>query len=175
MQVDAQDSLNRAIQIAPNNMAALTLLFDIQIKEGLEDEAKKTLQALINIETTQYFKVRSLPELVATDTYHARVLLAQIESGSQRRIDLLQPAVNGYKEYAEKTIPNVIRFAKDPTGGMDFGGENIEKAKGKMTEAEATAKTLVELYRTTGAVALEEAATTDVGVFGKALESLSFK
>jgi len=172
---EARDSLKRTIQIDPNNMAAMTLLTDIELKEGLDDEAKKTLNSLIEIEQTQYFKVRSLPELVATDTYHARVRLAQLDSDPKHQIDLLQPAIDGYKEYADKTIPNVIRYAKDPSGGMDYGGESVAKAKDKITEAQVAAKQLADLYRTTGAAKLAEEASAAVELFSKTLESLSFK
>ncbi len=172
---DAKNDLQKVINLDPNNLLALTLLAEIQVKSGFGDEAKKTLQHLVDVEKSEYFKVRSLPELVPTETYHARVLLAQLETDPKAKADLLAPAVDGYREYYRHTIPNVIRFAKAPEGAMDFGGESVEKARAKMSEAEAAAKELSTAYRTIGNVAGAEDAGNDALDFAKALDSSSFK
>ncbi len=172
---EAKDSLQRALQRDPNNMAALTLLAEVSSKSGFDDEAKKALVKLVDVEKSTYFTIRSLPEMVPTETYHARVLLARMETDPQTQIDLMQPAVLGYMEYLNKTVPNVIKFAKAPDGPMDFGGETVEKAKAKLKEAQEAAKLLKELYQRLGAVDRASTANSDEGLFGKGLDSLSFK
>jgi hypothetical protein len=133
------------------------------------------LEKLVDVEQTSYFKIRSLPELVATETYEARIELAMGESGPDSKIKWLPTAIDGFKQYAAHTVQNVIRFAKSPGGRMEYGGESVDRAKTKMTEAETAAKELAAAYRAVGNPALASAADADSALFAGVLDSLSFK
>ncbi|MDR3689148.1 MAG: O-antigen ligase family protein [Fimbriimonas sp.] len=171
---DATSTLQRVLLRDPNNMPALKLLADVQAKGGFEDEARKTLQRMVQTEQTSYFKVRSLPELVVTDTYEARLVLSKFEKDPQKIVDLLQTAVDGYREYAKLTMPNVLRFM-EAGGGMDYGGESPDRAKAKMTDASQAAKDLAAAYRALGKPELAAEADAAGKVFAGALDSLSLK
>jgi len=175
LESDARSSLNKVLQKDPNNMLALQMLARIETKSGFDDEAKKTLEKLVDVEQTSYFKIRSLPELVATETYEARIELAMGESGPDSKIKWLPTAIDGFKQYAAHTVQNVIRFAKSPGGRMEYGGESVDRAKTKMTEAETAAKELAAAYRAVGNPALASAADADSALFAGVLDSLSFK
>ena len=172
---DALGAVERAVEIDPNNLQTLTLLSGIQSIMGKEDEAKKTLRRLIDVENTSYFKVRSLPELVATDTYEARIKLASTETDPKVKIDLLQPAVDGFKQYLSLTVPNVVRFAKMSNEPLPYGGESVDTAKRKLGEAEEAAKLLANAYRTVGDGAKAALADGDAGAFAKPLDLPSVK
>ena len=120
---DALGSLERARELDPNNLQTLTTLAMIQTQIGEDDKAKLTWKKLVHVEDSGYFKVRSLPELIATDTYYARIVLAASASDPKEKIALLQPAVDGYKQYVRLTIPNVVRFAHNVDGPLSYGGE----------------------------------------------------
>ena len=171
---DAMGAMERAAEVDPNNLQTLTLLSQIQTLLGKDDDAKKTLHRLIEVENTSYFKIKSLPELVATDTYEARIKLAAAEKDPKAKIELLQPAVDGFKQYLALTIPNVIRFAKI-SDTLTYGGESVRVAKQKLADGESAAKVLADAYRTVGDGGKAALADGDAATFAKPLDLPSVK
>jgi len=175
MYSDALGAIQRAVQVDPNNLSTLSLLKEIQEKMGDEEKAKQTLQSIVDVEKTQYFKVRSLPELVETLTFAARIELASKTTDAKEKIALLQPAVDGFKQYLSLTVPNVVRFAHNTDGALPYGGEDLKSAEAKMLEAATAAKTLAEAYRSVGDLVKGAAADADAAEFGKPLDLPSAK
>jgi len=172
---DALGAMQRAHDLDPNNLQTLTTLADIQNLAGEPDKALETYRKLIAVENTPYFKVRSLPEFVPTDTFYARTIVAAASSDPKERISYLQGAVDGYKQFLSLTVPNIIRFAQNSDGPLPYGGETLETAKKKLADAAGAAKALAAAYRVVGDAAKAEAADADVAVFGKPLDLPSAK
>jgi len=123
-QGDPNKYLDRALEYDPNNLAALKL--KVELNEGSNPTlAGASARRLIAVEETPYFTIRSLPEIIPTETYWARGFLAQRLSGSERR-SMLKPAIEGYRQFAEITVPRVKTFAEQ---GLDFGGVTVDQAK----------------------------------------------
>ncbi len=91
------------------------------------------------------------------------------------KIALLQPAVDGFKQYLTLTVPSIKRFAQNPDGPLSFGGETLETAKQKLDDAAAAAKALADAYRTTGGAAEASAADADAVLFAAPLGLMSVK
>lgn len=145
---EAMTQLKFALMRDPNNLSALSLLACFNQKIGNELEWRSTLERIIRVEDTDYFKVRSVPELVFTQTYEARVLLSRRASGKEK-IALLRPAIEGYLEYLNRTVPNIKRQTQGNPNG-DFSGETVEIAQTKMQFAADAARDLASAYRTAG-------------------------
>lgn len=165
---DAMVQLRFALMRDPNNLAALAMLANLQAKAGNEAERVKTLQRLIKVEDTEYFKIRSVPELVFTQTYEARAQLAEKLKG-QEKIAMLQPAIDGYLEYVARTVPSIKRQTMGNPNG-DFSGETVEGAKTKLQFAAEAASVLAADYRALGDVERAKAAEDAVGVFTGAFD-----
>ena len=161
-------SYQRALRLDPNNLTSLLQLGLLQLKNGDADAAKLTLERLIGVEHTSYFEVRSLPEMVPTETDEARLLLADATNDVATRIKLLKEAVDGYLDYVRKTVPNILQMAKsDPP--MDYGGESIESAREKLKKAADAATRLAELDQKQGRAADAKTATDAAAAFQAAL------
>ncbi len=130
--------LQTALTLDPNNLYTLRRLFELQSKSN-PDDAIRTAQRLVDVEQTPYFKTRSIPELVPTETYEARSFLANQTTDNSRKVELLRPALEGYTQYAIKTVPNLVTYAK---AGMDgsMPGESIATATRKLQEADTLRK-----------------------------------
>jgi tetratricopeptide (TPR) repeat protein len=170
MNSDALGALSRTLALDPNNMEALKLKADIEEQMGDEDKSQKTLQEMIDIEKTPYFLVRSLPEMVETRTYEARVKLADKSTDNKRKVELLQPAVDGFNQYLTFTVPSIVRFAHNADGPLPFGGEDLDSAKKKMAVAGSAAKSLADAYRALGDPVKAAAADAAVAGFAKPLD-----
>ena len=166
----ALEAMQQAEVKDPNNTQSLTLLAQIQRQIGEPDRAKDTLKRLVGVEQTPYFKVRSLPEMVVTDTYDARVELAADIVDPKQKIELLQPAIDGYRQFLSLTVPNIIRFAKSSDGPLPYGGETIQSAQIKLQRAAAAAKDLANTYRVIGDGGKATVADGDAEAFSKPLE-----
>jgi O-antigen ligase len=174
MYSDALGALQRALQTDPNNMQTLTLQADIQAAMGEEDKSQQTLEALVKVEETPYFKVRSLPEIIPTETYIARVRLASKMSDPQAKAAMLQPAIDGFKQYRTFTTPNIIRFAQ--TGeSLTFGGDDLPGAEKKLSMAAEAARSLANAYRALRDPVKAAAADADAAELGKPLVDPSAK
>ena len=126
----ASASFARALDRDPNNLLALKALLDLNIFLKNEEEIERVARRLVEVEKSTYFKTRALPELVPTETYFARKVLADRALTPKQKIELLEPAVEGLREYATKTVPNVVRMAE--AGLPEFAGESVESAQEKL-------------------------------------------
>lgn len=157
---------NQALTLDPNNLSTLYQLSQLYRQNGDQESYTKTLRKLVSVEDKTYFKIRSLPELIPTETYQARVELAKVVTDTNEQIMLYSGAVNGFKEYLEKTVPSVVRTSKmDPP--QPYAGITLEQAKGVLTMASEAAQRLAELDRAKGdlpgATAADAASATFLG------------
>lgn len=165
---DAMTQLRFALMRDPNNLQSLITLASLYEKLGDEVERENTLRRLVKVEDTEYFRIRSVPELVFTQTYEGRILLARKLTG-KAKIDMLQPAIDGYLEYVARTVPSIKRqTAGNPNG--DFSGETIDGAKEKLAFAAEAARELAAAYRALGDEAGAKAAEDAAGVFTGAFD-----
>ena len=126
----ASASLAKALERDPNNLLTLKKLLELNLALKNEEEIERVARRLVDVEKTTYFKTRALPELVPTETYFARKVLADSALTPKQKIELLEPAVEGLREYALKTVPNVVRMAE--AGMREFAGESVGSAKEKL-------------------------------------------
>lgn len=164
----AVESLRTALRRDPNNLLTLNTLADQYRKLGDDTLADETLRRLIAVEGTSYFQVRSLPDLVPTETYLARITLAKRVPPAER-IALLTPAMDGYRQYIARTVPQVENMAKQQPP-LDYAGENVEKARAKLMDAAEGARMLADAYRRAGKSAEADAADADAATFSGALD-----
>ena len=120
----AISALNKALKIDPNNLPTLLqsarMLFDAG-DPGFVQAARR----LIAVESSTYYKVRAIPELVPTETFDVRLLLA--EKAPKEAPTLYKEAALGYHRFLQSTYPRVEMLAKtDPR--MAFGGVNMSDA-----------------------------------------------
>lgn len=138
----AEGTLSKALDLDPNNLTTRHQLLDLQIDSN-NPAAKDTAAQMIAVEDSPYFKVRSLPELIPTETLDARLYLASLETDAPKKTALLRAVVEGFVKYAQITVPPVARMASQ---GLPYGEETLEKAKQKIAKAQEAAKQLKELY-----------------------------
>lgn len=136
----ARRELDASLRMDPNNLFSLRRI--LELEKDNPDEAVKIAERLVAVEMTPYFQVRSLPELVPTETYQARVFLANGLEGKPK-IDMLLPALAGYVAYASRTVPSVAMFAKQGLDGA-YGGVTVEAAMKTLDEGYAVADLLRE-------------------------------
>lgn len=160
----ALGSVQRALTLDPKGLNNLSLLAEVKQKLGDTDGYRTALEDLVAVEKTPYFQVRSLPELVPTETYEARVSLVELTNDTAKRRALLKEAVEGFKQYQKSTLPNVLRMAKaePPTS---YGGEDLPKAQKKMAIAADAAQRLATLDRAAGDAAGAAEAEADAAGF----------
>lgn len=161
----SQGTLRECFRWDPNNLPAhLLLLKSIDASQHPEDLAKAG-QELFDIEKTTYFQIRSIPEIVPTETYAGRGILARNEKDPTKKIQLLEEAVSGYRSYLSNTIPKVKEaLASDPSGA--FSPEPIDKAKNAMTDARELALLLEQTQTSQG----HSAGAKDAEAAGKEFE-----
>jgi O-antigen ligase len=162
-------SLSRALVLDPNNLLALRQLLDVFRLAGDENNAIETARRLILVEDSGYFKTRSLPEIIPTETLEARLYLVD-HVPAQEQIALLRQAVDGYMQYASVTLPRVAQVAKVDEK-LDFGGQTVERARGHMQLASAAATKLSELYRGAGDATAADGARADAEAFAGAVDA----
>jgi len=145
----AMDSLRSALRRDPNNLPALAQLMRTQSAFGTEEDSVNTAKQLLSVENSTYYQIRSLPELVPTETAEARIFLAERLPQDAQRADWLVGAIDIYNRYVTSTVPLVERTEKyDP--GSNFGGETMRSVKAKMEMALKATKMLAELRQRTG-------------------------
>jgi tetratricopeptide (TPR) repeat protein len=164
-EVKATSTLNRALTYDPNNLLALTQLLQLQIA-GSTNAATQTANRLIAVEDTPYFKIRSIPEMVPTETYEARLYLAKQTSSARAQIQLLAPAVAGFEQYAKVTIPQILQQG-------DYAGESLETAKQKLAEATEAGQDLQRAADASGDRKSEALAKEALDAFSAALASVT--
>jgi tetratricopeptide (TPR) repeat protein len=151
--------LDAALRRDPNNLLTLKLLLQIQRDAQDTDAAKQTAERLVAVEATDYYKVRSLPEIVPTETAEAREFLATQTDAATEQTALLKPALDIYQEYLARTWPLVDRATRaEPNANL--GDENRPVALQRLGNGQRIAERLAEIYRASGdAPAAGEAAT----------------
>jgi len=165
----AEAAINQALVRDPNNLNTLSLGLEICREFGDVPRAKYYAERMVAVESTEYFKIRSLPQMVETATADARVFLAGLATDPRQKAALLKPAHDMYLRYSMVTVPEVKKFTD---AGADFIGETAAKAKAVCGMGIETARRLASVYR---AIGDESAATEVVGAvsdFERAAASL---
>jgi tetratricopeptide (TPR) repeat protein len=140
--LEATASLQAALEWDPNNLLALNALLRLeQTREG--GKPMEVARRIVDVESTPYYQVRAIPELVITDTLPAHLVLASGASDAEK-LTLLRSAVEVYLKYCDVTVPKILEFAKL---GMDggYGGESVAGAQAKVEQA----KEALEFYSRT--------------------------
>jgi O-antigen ligase len=154
---DARSAFRRVLRWDPNNL--LALIQWMRFEEEREPETARWLaQQLIEVEPRPYFQIRAIPELVPTETYEARMLLASYETDAHARAELLRPAVDGYLRYRQITVPRVMQYFE---ASETFAGETPSAALLRLNRGAEAARELADVYRSLadneGALWAEEA------------------
>lgn len=143
---EAKDNLEAALRYDPNNLSALLQLGKLEIEMNQEDEAKITLLRLVAVEETPYFTIRSLPQIVPTETYEARLLLAERVPDKREKASLLRQAVDGFLSFTEVTLP----YTQAMSVAGPVNGISLVDAKEKVAMGVAAAKRFAALSRKQG-------------------------
>lgn len=165
----AESAINSALVRDPNNLNTLRLGMEICQEFDDNARAKTYAERMLAVEKTPYFQIRALPQMVETSTADARTFLAAYANEPDAKADLLQGALEFYKQYAATTVPEVKKFA---VGGGDFAGESPAKATAICQKGLAVAKELEPLYRMLGKGAEADEVRASVGLFDEAIGSL---
>lgn len=166
---EALTTLELALRSDPNNLTTLSQLYQLQRDTGDLASAQITANRLVKVEDSPYFTVRSLPELVPTETYEARVFLAKSARGSREAGALLTRAVEGFLEYVNLTLP---RIKQQVAQGGDFGGETLERAGEKVQTGLLAAQELQRVAAALGDRALAAKASEAIVAFSAAGSSI---
>jgi O-antigen ligase len=149
----AKDVIDDCLDRDPDNLRTLSLLMTIQLDNGKTQDAMETANRLVAVEATPYFKIRSIPENVPTETFDARLnVLAPNTANRRERANLLTAAVRGYLPYASMTfgiMKHSAKVANDPTLQLP-GYDTIKEGAAKIQNAISGANQAAELYRALG-------------------------
>lgn len=141
--VEAEDTLRAALALDPNNLSTNYQMIEVLDRKGDIDGAKAQAERMLLIEEKPYFKIRSLPEEIPTETFRARVYLTRFSKSPETSLSLLRPAVEGYTRFAEITVP----FVKS----MGEGGPiSLTETEEELQSARQTAQQLIDVGRTAG-------------------------
>lgn len=142
-------TLSRALELDPNNLEALFLKMNILAQSGDVAEATNTAQRLVAVEDTDYFKVRSIENIVPTQTYLARVFLAKMLPSDAQKIEQLKASVAGFRQYTDITVPALkVQLKADPNSRL--AGQGLPEAKETLKNALQASGELRDLYRAAG-------------------------
>ena len=162
---EALTALRAVLFRDPNNLLAMRQIAQIEEEAGNIAGARATYHQLVAVESTPYFDVRSIPQLVPTETFWARTKLAADLKGREK-VDILAPAVEGYRQYLLLTVPQIKSMAPN-----DYGGETAQIATEKLGEAALVAQDLAATYRLLGEGELADKMTELAAEFAGAFES----
>jgi O-antigen ligase/tetratricopeptide (TPR) repeat protein len=141
-------SARMALRNDPNNLPALAFLMDLHRQEGELAEATEVAHQLVEVEGKTYFQVRSIPQIVPTETFEARRFLAERSGDAAERAAWLRGAVEGYLLYRERTLPEVVR--SHTVAGEAFVGESLQRARSHLESGIQAARELEQAYRELG-------------------------
>lgn len=142
----ALDRYIQALAIDPNNLPTLSAKLNLERDNGMQ--WRDTARRLIEVESSPYYQIRSIPEVVPTETAEARVMLAQEQTGTAAA-GMLRPAVETYLRFAESTVPRVVQMdAAFP--GKRFGDYTVASARQKLEAAINAATRLSEASAESG-------------------------
>ena len=145
----AESSLYPALAHDPNNLKTLYLLMNIRREADAPERALETARRLVAVENKPVFRIRALDQLIPTETYLARIVLAKAEKDPVRKAELLAECVRGLRLYADITAPEVARMTKiDPRAS--FAGESSADVREKLTGGANAARAAADLYSKMG-------------------------
>jgi len=142
-QGEAIGVLTDSLRQDPNNLTTLTVLADAYKQNGDPTKENETLDRLITVENSEYFKIRSLPELVPLETYDARVRRAATLSG-QAQADMLLPALTGYSEFVMVALPRLLNGSLLPDMYVAHDSNEL------LTRVEQSAGDAIKMLKATG-------------------------
>lgn len=135
--------INRALDFDPNNLTTLWQKLETFREMGDLPNARAIAEQIIGVEGLPYFQVRAIPEIVPTETYDARVFLAETAEDAADRVELYLAALQGYLSFTRVTFPSVIRMT-DVDPSFSFGGVTRNQALDVVSQAKHVASRLVE-------------------------------
>jgi O-antigen ligase len=146
---EAAATLRHALRRDPRNLRTLLQLSLLYEQEGDAAQAKAFAERAVAVEQTPVFRTRALPDLVPTETFDARLVLARHERDPAVRARLLSEACRGYLQFVAVTGPQIMRFERGgaPSGFLGLSSEDLVRARTKAKEAGMQA---AELYRALG-------------------------
>lgn len=153
-------TLNLALQRDPNNLKALRLQRDVYLAQNNQPKAVETAQRMVAVEDTDYFKVRSIEQLIPTESFDARIFLASLEPSLPKKAALLEGAVKGYQMYAKMTAGDILFNAKKDRS-YRLGDDTATEVPPKLQVAKNAALELAKTYRAMGDAGKAVAAEAD--------------
>ena len=147
--VAAEAALFPALDHDPNNLRTLYVLMELQQEAGDADAARTTARRIVAVEEKPVFRIRALDQLVPTETYLARVVLAADEADPVRKAALYADCARGIGRYAALTVPEVVRAAKEDPNG-NYAGESLADARKKLGIGLDAARVAAKLYGSLG-------------------------
>jgi tetratricopeptide (TPR) repeat protein len=160
-------ALGEALREDPNNLPALLQLMRLYALQNDQTQAAGVARRLVAVETKPYMSVRAVPQIVPTETFEARVFLADLETDPNRQVALLRPAMDGWLAFLRSTYPQIT--AASAAGVKAGGGGTMETARKDLLDGKAVAERLSKLYRSLGRPADAAVADAADAAFAKAL------
>jgi O-antigen ligase/tetratricopeptide (TPR) repeat protein len=143
---DAVPYFKDALELDPNNLLTLSNLLEAYTKTQNEDLAIETAKRTVAVEDTDYFKIRSLPELIPVETYDAHAFLGAMSHDLPGRVSELEKAMAGYQLYLQHTVPLIMQMAQTDPHAV-YGGESVASAQFKMRKGAQIAAALADTYK----------------------------
>lgn len=168
---DAALTLREALRRDPNDLSTLEQLRRLHMTSGNLEGAIEIAQRMIAVEDTPYFRVRSLPEVVPTETYFARLFLAEQTDDLNEKIHHWEIVLSGFGQYRMFTIPPVLRILSVQPDGA-FAGQDRERAAEVLRAGEDTARRLSDAYQSRGDDEAARVAESEAGAFVMVLSEL---
>jgi len=165
----AEAALNTALARDPNNFNTLADAQKSAVEAKDEPRAIHYAERIVAVEKTPYYQIRSLPQMVETATADARVYLASHSQEQNEKVGLLSGAVDIYRQYAQVTIPEILRFTRQ---GMDYAGQTKESAIATCEKGLNASAQLVKVLRDMGAASRADKVQSEADEFNGALASL---
>ncbi len=148
-QIERALALNQKVfDIDPNNLKAWLLQLELHQTTGNTQEAIRTAEKLIRLEQSPSFQVRAIPEMVPTETYEARLFIADRERDPVNRAKLLREAITGFNRYATTSVPLVIQMTD--AGLESYAGETREESARKLKLAETAVQDYLRILESPG-------------------------
>jgi O-antigen ligase len=140
----AVTTLSRALQRDPHSLLTLRESMEMYARLGDVGRAEEMARRLIAVEETTYFQIRALPELVPTQTFEARLFLAERTGDDREQAWLLREAVEGYVLYARRTVGFLLSLG---VAEVELPGESLPIARERLEVARQANARLVATYR----------------------------
>ncbi len=137
---------NDALELDPYNLLTLARLLDAYSMSHEEEKAMETAKRTVAVEDTDYFKIRSLPDLIPVETYNAHAYLGSKATNLPDRASEFEKAVAGYQLYLQHTVPLIMQMAQTDPHAV-YGGESVVSAKDKMKNGAQIAAALADTYK----------------------------